>query len=67
MMIATFLDPRFKLFAFEEDDEVKKKQVLDAVRKAALEESLNVDDESNDSKEEENNLETSTNEVCIDF
>ena len=66
-MIATFLDPRFKLFAFEEDDEVKKKQVLDAVRKAALEESLNVDDESNDSKEEENNLETSTNEVCIDF
>ena len=47
MMIATFIDPRFKLFAFDEGDENKKKEVIDAVKKAALNGAKNGNDNSN--------------------
>ena len=67
MMIATFLDPRFKMFAFDEDDVLKRNQVLDAVKEAALNEAWKMETEiidSNEKSDSDGEVESSTDEVC---
>ena len=65
MMVATFLDPRFKMFAFDEDHVLKRNQVLDAVKEAALKE-WNMETETINSKENSDSngdVESSTDKV----
>ena len=65
MMVATFLDPRFKMFAFDEDNVLKRNQVLDAVKEAALKE-WNMETETINSKENSDSngdVESSTDKV----
>ena len=65
MMVATFLDPRFKMLAFDEDHVLKRNQVLEAVKEAALKE-WNMETETINSKENSDSngdVESSTDKV----